>query len=40
MSSKEERIQKKIKPVFEKMVIDITRKQPKDVVSVKIIYLF
>ena len=33
MTSEEDRIQKQIKPVIEKMVIDITRKQPKDVVS-------
>ena len=33
MTSEEDRIQKQIKPVIEKMVIDLTRKQPKDVVS-------
>ena len=35
MSAEEERIQKQIRPCIEKMVMDLTRKQPKDVVSYK-----
>ena len=36
MSAEEERIQKQIRPALEKMVMDLTRKQPKDVVRIKI----
>jgi len=35
MSAEEERIQKQIRPCIEKMVMELTRKQPKDVVSIK-----
>ena len=34
MSAEEERIQKQIRPGIEKMVMDLTGKQPKDVVSI------
>jgi hypothetical protein len=37
MSAEEDRIQKQIRPCIEKMVMELTRKQPKDVVSIKII---
>jgi len=37
MSAEEERIQKQIRPAIEKMVMDLTRKQPKDVVSISLI---
>ena len=33
MSAEEDRIQKQIRPCIEKMVMDLTRKQPQDVVS-------
>ena len=33
MSAEEDRIQKQIRPCIEKMVMDLTRQQPKDVVS-------
>ena len=39
MSAEEERILKQIKPCIEKMVMDLTRQQPKDVVNRKI-YIF
>ena len=32
MSAEEDRIQKQIRPCIEKMVMDLTRKQPQDVV--------
>ncbi len=40
MSAEEERIQKQIRPCIEKMVMELTRKQPKDVVSFKKITKF
>ena len=33
MSTEEDKIQKQIRPCIEKMVMEITRKQPKDVVN-------
>ena len=38
MSSEEEKIQKQIQPVIEKMVIDIMKSKPKDIVRIKIKY--
>jgi len=42
MSGEEDRILSQIKPVIEKMVMDITRKKPTDTVTIiiLIIYLF
>ena len=34
MSSEEEKIQKQIQPVIEKMVIDIMKSKPKDIVRI------
>ena len=39
MSAEENRIQQQIRPCIEKMVMDLTRKQPEDVVSKSIIII-
>ena len=36
MSMEEEKIQKQIQPVIEKMVIDIMKSKPKDIVRIKL----
>ena len=36
MSSEEEKIQKQIQPVIEKMVIDIMKSKPTDIVRIEI----
>jgi hypothetical protein len=36
MSSEEEKIQKQIQPVIEKMVMDIMKSKPKDIVRIKL----
>ena len=35
MSSEEEKIQKQIQPVIEKMVMDIMKSKPKDIVRIE-----
>ena len=39
MATEEDKIQKQIRPCIEKMVMEITRKQPQDVVSILFIIL-
>ena len=36
MSMEEEKIQKQIQPVIEKMVMDIMKSKPKDIVRIKL----